>query len=356
MATVAQTIAAGSASTDGAGAPRAVATFLAAKSGALRAASALRPSILSPASPPETQFQRTLKSPIHCTGIGLHSGSKVLMTIAPAEVDTGIRFIRSEHGSVLGMIPASWEHVVDTRLCTVLGNSDGVTVGTVEHLMAALRGAGIDNATIHLDGPEVPIMDGSAAPFVFLVECAGVVEQSTPRRAIRILKTVRIHDGPRCAVLSPGHGGSFSFEIDFDSAAVSRQEAFVQLTGTSFKNDLCRARTFGFLHEVDHLRRLGLARGGSLDNAIVISDDKILNEGGLRYTDEFVRHKILDSVGDLFLAGAPILGHFHGCRSGHALNNQLLRTLFADSEAWCYSLMSDADLSEPGWSALAATA
>ena len=356
MATVAQTLVAGKASTDGAGAPRAVTALLTAKSSARRTSTGFRSAAFAPVAPAEVLYQCTLKSPIHCTGIGLHSGSKVSMTIAPAEPDTGIRFVRSERGSVLGNIPATWDHVVDTRLCTVLGNRDGVTVGTVEHLMAALRGAGIDNAVIHLDGQEVPIMDGSAAPFVFLVECAGIREQSTPRHAIRILKTVRVQDGSRCAVLSPGAGCSFSFEIDFDSAAVSRQEAFVQLTGTSFKNDVCRARTFGFLHEVDHLRRLGLARGGSLDNAIVISDDKVLNEGGLRYSDEFVRHKILDSVGDLFLAGNPILGHFHGCRSGHALNNQLLQTLFADSEAWCYSVMSGDDLTAQRWGVMAASA
>lgn len=298
---------------------------------------------------PEVLFQRTLKSAIHCTGIGLHSGSKVAMTIAPAAADAGIRFIRTDLPAKEAVIPATWDRVVDTRLCTVLGNAQKATVGTVEHLMAALRGLGVDNAVIELDGPEVPIMDGSAAPFVFLIECAGLVEQDEPRRAIRLLKPVRVGDAGRFAELVPGPGCTFGFEIDFDSAAVARQEGFLQLASTAFKNEVSRARTFGFLHEVDHLRKMGLARGGSLDNAIVISGDRILNDGGLRYDDEFVRHKILDSIGDLYLAGGPILGHFHGCRSGHHLNNQLLRQMFADRDAWCYTVMSDVDLMPVAW-------
>ncbi len=284
----------------------------------------------------ETKFQQTLKSPINCTGIGLHSGSKVSMSLKPADVNTGIVFVRTDQPADRAEIRADWDRVTDTKLCTVVSNDAGVSIGTVEHLMAALRGCGIDNAVIELNGPEVPIMDGSSAPFVFLIECAGIREQEKPRRLIRILKQVTVGDATRFATLSPSPVMSFSFEIDFASAAVARQESYIKLGNGAFKGELARARTFGFLHEVDQLRKLGLARGGSLDNAIVINGDKVLNEGGLRFSDEFVRHKILDSIGDLYLAGAPILGHFHGCRSGHALNNQLLRAMFADKTAWCY--------------------
>jgi UDP-3-O-[3-hydroxymyristoyl] N-acetylglucosamine deacetylase len=284
----------------------------------------------------ETKFQQTLKNPINCTGIGLHSGSKVSMYLKPADVNTGIVFVRTDQPADRSEIRANWDRVSDTKLCTVISNDAGVSIGTVEHLMAALRGCGIDNAVIELNGPEVPIMDGSSAPFVFLIECAGIKQQEKPRRLIKILKQVTVGDDTRFATLAPSPVTGFSFEIDFPSAAVSRQESYIRLGNGTFKADLARARTFGFLHEVDQMRKLGLARGGSLDNAIVINGDKVLNEGGLRFSDEFVRHKILDSIGDLYLAGAQIVGHFHGCRSGHALNNQLLRALFADETAWCY--------------------
>ncbi|CAK0770023.1 UDP-3-O-acyl-N-acetylglucosamine deacetylase [Azospirillaceae bacterium] len=292
---------------------------------------------------PEIVLQRTLKSSIHCTGVGLHSGSRVALTIAPAEINTGVRFIRTDLRGAGAVIPALWNNVIDTRLCTVIGNRSGISIGTIEHLLAALRGCNIDNAVIRIDGAEVPIMDGSAAPFVFLVECAGVIEQNAARRAIRVLKPVRVGSSKRGAMLAPQKGSSFSFEIDFDSAAVSCKEGFFSLEPEAFKCDISRARTFGFLHEVDQLRQAGLARGGSLANAVVISGDKVLNEGGLRYHDEFVRHKILDSIGDLYLAGAPIIGHFQGWRSGHALNSQLLHTLFADRENWDWTLMTSED-------------
>jgi UDP-3-O-[3-hydroxymyristoyl] N-acetylglucosamine deacetylase len=297
----------------------------------------------------EMSFQHTLKSPIHCTGIGLHSGNKVSMSLKPAEENSGITFIRTDLRGRRAVIPVRWDAVSDTRLCTVVSNADGVSVGTVEHLMAALRGCGIDNAVIELNAPEVPIMDGSAAPFVFLIECAGSLEQASPRRLIRVLKEIVVGDQTRFASLSPALSSSFSFEIDFASAAIARQESFLQLANGTFKSELARARTFGFLHEVHQMRQLGLARGGSLDNAIVIQGDKVLNEGGLRYSDEFVRHKILDSVGDLYLAGAPIIGHFHGCRSGHALNNQLLRAMFADESAWCYDDGQSGDVLPVSW-------
>ncbi|MFQ5765659.1 MAG: UDP-3-O-acyl-N-acetylglucosamine deacetylase, partial [Rhodospirillales bacterium] len=210
----------------------------------------------------------------------------------------------------------------------------GARIGTVEHLMAALLGCRIDNVIVDVEGPEIPIMDGSAAPFVFLVECAGTVEQQAPRRAIEILKPVTVGDDRRSATLAPGRAFSVSFEIDFDSPLVSTQRLSVDFANGAFRTEICRARTFGFEHEVAELRTLGYARGGSLDNAIVIGGDGILNEDGLRYRDEFVRHKILDSAGDLYLAGAPICGHFHGHRSGHTLNNKLLKAVFADATAW----------------------
>lgn len=284
----------------------------------------------------ENLFQHTLKRPVHCTGVGLHSGNDVSLTIAPAEAGTGIRFVRSDKQGAAAHIAALWDQVVDTRLCTVLGNGYGTTIGTVEHLMAALAGAGVDNAVITIDGPEVPIMDGSAAPFTTLLETAGLTMQSAPRRAIRILKPVEVTEGGKSASFAPAPETCYSFEIDFDNAVIARQNRSFTLAADAFRDDIAEARTFGFLHEVDYLRSVGLVRGGSLDNAVVISGDTVMNEGGLRFHDEFVRHKILDAVGDLYLAGAPIIGHFHGCRSGHALNNTLLRALMADRSAWCF--------------------
>lgn len=280
-------------------------------------------------------FQHTLKSAIDCTGVGLHSGRRVTMTLSPAAADTGIVFLRTDLPAERALIPARWDRVVDTRLCTVVANDKGGSVGTVEHLMAALRGCGVDNAVVELDGPEVPIMDGSSEPFIFLIECAGLVAQAAPRRHIRVLREVRVTDGAKMVSLAPSPVASFHVEIDFESAAIRRQEGVLRLTAPdSFKNEVCRARTFGFLHEVEAMRKAGLARGGSLENAVVINGDRVMNEGGLRYADEFVRHKILDAVGDLYMAGAPIVGHFHGIRPGHAMNNLLLRALFADSTAW----------------------
>lgn len=283
--------------------------------------------------------QHTLGAPIDCTGIGLHSGQRVTMTLAPAAPDTGIVFLRTDLPADRALIPARWDAVVDTRLCTVVANERGGSVGTVEHLMAALRGCGVDNAVIELNGPEVPIMDGSSEPFLFLIECAGLAAQAAPRRHIRVLKEVRVEDGPKMVSLSPSPVSSFQVEIDFETAAIRRQVGSLRLlpsdgVGGSFKTEVSRARTFGFLHEVEAMRKAGLARGGSLENAVVINGDRVMNEGGLRYADEFVRHKILDAVGDLYMAGAPILGHFHGVRPGHAMNNLLLRALFADATAW----------------------
>jgi len=269
----------------------------------------------------------------------LHGGETVTLTLKPAATNTGIVFHRMDIGGFHASVPARWDNVVDTRMCSVLGNEHGVTVGTVEHVMAALAGCGIDNVEIEVDGSEVPIMDGSSEPFVFLIECAGVVEQAAPRRVIRIQKEVRVTVADSEASLKPGDHLDLRFEIDFESQAVARQELSLGLMNGSFCKELASARTFGFLHEVEQLRAAGLAKGGSLNNAVVVSGDEILNEDGLRFEDEFVRHKMLDAVGDLYLAGAPIIGCFTGARSGHAANNALLRALFADREAWSYDVM-----------------
>jgi UDP-3-O-[3-hydroxymyristoyl] N-acetylglucosamine deacetylase len=279
-------------------------------------------------------FQHTLKDVIDCTGVGLHSGARVTMTLRPAEPDRGIVFRRTDLAGGGVEIPARWDAVVDTRLNSTLGDGNGVTVGTVEHVMAALYGAGIDNAVVELNGPEVPIMDGSAAPFVFLVDCAGVVEQSAPRRVIEILRPVSVGDRERSAMLSPGNSFSVSFEIDFKGTLIEQQQFFGDFSNGAFGREIARARTFGFEEDVAELRAAGLARGGSLENAIVVSGNRILNDDGLRFEDEFVRHKVLDSIGDLYLAGGRIVGHFHGFRSGHGLNHELLRALFADEDAW----------------------
>jgi len=278
--------------------------------------------------------QKTLKNSIGCSGIGLHSGARVTMNILPAEPDTGIRFKRTDISGRQAVIPAHWGKVVDSRLCSTIANEDGVTIATIEHLMAAFAGLGIDNALVEINGPEVPIMDGSAAPFAFLIECAGVREQDAPRKAIRVLKPIEVREENRFATLTPSDIFSVSFDIEFSSAAVARQSHSVDMVAGTFKKEVARARTFGFEHEVAALRAAGLLAGGSLDNAVVVSGDRVLNDSGLRYADEFVRHKILDSVGDLYLAGMPILGQFHGSRSGHATNHRLLEALFADETAF----------------------
>ncbi len=261
------------------------------------------------------------------------------MTLLPAPLDTGIVFRRTDAGAE---IQASWVNTIAAPLCTMLSNGEGITIGTVEHLMAALAGAEIDNAIVELDGSEVPIMDGSAAPFLFLIECAGIVEQDAARRAIKVLKPVSVIEAGATAALLPDHGFSMSFEIDFANPLISRQDARVVFEAGTFKSEISRARTFGLLDEVDRLRAAGLGRGGSLDNVVVVSGDHVLNADGLRYDDEFVRHKLLDALGDLYLAGGPIVGQFRGVRSGHGHTRQLLAALFADAEAWCYTTLGRA--------------
>jgi UDP-3-O-[3-hydroxymyristoyl] N-acetylglucosamine deacetylase len=284
-----------------------------------------------------TASQQTLKAQIGCRGIGLHSGRKVALTFLPAPPDTGIVFRRIDAGAE---IRASWTNTIESPRCTTLSNGEGITIGTIEHLMAALAGAEIDNAIIELDGPEVPIMDGSAAPFLFLIECAGIVGQDAPRRAIKVLKPVSVVEDRATAALLPDHGFSMSFEIDFDNPLIRRQDVCVVFDATTFKSELSGARTFGLVDEVAQLRAAGLGRGGSLDNVVMISGDHVLNTGGLRYADEFVRHKLVDAFGDLYLAGGPIIGRFCGVRSGHTQTRHVLAALFADPEAWCHTSLS----------------
>jgi UDP-3-O-[3-hydroxymyristoyl] N-acetylglucosamine deacetylase len=285
--------------------------------------------------------QKTLKSSIHCSGVGLHSGDKISMSLHPADVDTGIVFHRADIRGKKAEIAAHFQNVCDTRLCTSLANDAGVGVATVEHLMAAFAGCEIDNVEIEISGPEVPIMDGSAEPFVFLVECAGIEEQKAPRRAIRVLKPIIANIGNAVAKLAPADDFSVKLAIDYDNPAIGEQVFDLGVDSKVFKSEISRARTFGFLEDVEALRRAGLALGGSLENAIVVSGDRILNDGGLRYHDEFVRHKVLDCIGDLYLAGGPIIGCFTGRRIGHAVNNRLLRAVFTDRDAWTYTAVED---------------
>ncbi len=282
--------------------------------------------------------QRTLKSSIGCVGVGLHSGAKLSLTLSPAAPDSGVVFHRSDCDV---FIPARYDHVVDTRLCTVIASAErpDIRVGTIEHLMAALAGAGVGNAVVQVDGPEIPILDGSAANFAFLIECAGIAEQAEAAPVIEILRPVRVSHSGSSAELRPAMseaetpGLNIDFSIAFDATAIGRQSLRFRLTPTSFR-ELARARTFTLASEVAQLRAAGLARGGSLDNAVVVDGATVLNPGGLRMRDEFVRHKMLDAIGDLALAGALLHGRFIGDRSGHALNNRLLRALFADRANW----------------------
>ena len=278
--------------------------------------------------------QRTLKTVIGATGVGLHTGEKVLLTLRPAPVGTGIIFRRVDLDPVID-IPASLENVCDTRLSTTL-EYQGTRVSTVEHLMAAFAGLHIDNAIVELDSTEVPIMDGSAAVFVFLIQSAGIEMQSEAKRFIRIKDRIEVREGDKWARFEPYDGFRLSFSIDFDHPTMksSAQHATVDLSKASFTKEVSRARTFGFLQDVEALREAGLARGGSLDNAIVLDDDRVINDDGLRYGDEFVKHKILDAIGDLYLLGHPLIGTFSAHKSGHGLNNGLFRELVDQTSCW----------------------
>ncbi len=278
--------------------------------------------------------QRTLKNVIRATGVGLHTGEKVYLTLRPAAADTGIIFRRVDLDEPVE-IPAIPENVGDTTLSTTL-IKDGVRISTVEHLLSAMAGLGIDNAYVDLNAAEVPIMDGSAGPFVFLIQSAGIEEQNAPKRFIRIKKPVKVEDGDKWVRFEPFDGFKVAFTIDFDHPAFKEgsQIAEVDFSTTSFVREVSRARTFGFMNQIEQLRANNLALGGSLDNAVVVDDYRVLNEDGLRYVDEFVKHKILDSIGDLYLLGHSLIGAFSGHKSGHALNNELLRTLLAQEDAW----------------------
>ncbi|MCQ4162082.1 UDP-3-O-acyl-N-acetylglucosamine deacetylase [Roseomonas sp. GC11] len=279
--------------------------------------------------------RRTLKAAIGCVGVGLHSGHRASLTLRPAPAGHGIVFRRTD----LGLdIPARFDLVSDTRLCTALSlpGRPEARIGTIEHVMAALAACGLDDVLVEVDGPEVPIMDGSAAPFLFLIDCAGTTASLLPRRTIEVLKTVRVEDGAAWAELRPTATPGFeaALEIDFPSVAIGHQALTLRVTEASFRESLANARTFTLAEDVARLRAAGLAQGGSLDNAVVVDGPMVLNPGGLRHEDECVRHKLLDVVGDLALAGAPLSARFSGSRSGHALNNRLLRALFADATAW----------------------
>jgi UDP-3-O-[3-hydroxymyristoyl] N-acetylglucosamine deacetylase len=280
--------------------------------------------------------QRTLKHIIRATGVGLHTGEKVYMTLRPAAPNTGIVFCRIDLAQPVE-IKADPYHVGDTRLSSCL-EQDGVRVSTVEHLMSALAGLGIDNLYVDLSSGEVPIMDGSAGPFVFLLQSAGIEEQPAAKRFIRILQPVEVRSGDKSARFAPHHGFKIEFSIDFDHPVFenSAKSVCVDFATTSYVKEVSRARTFGFMHEVEWMRGQGLALGGSLDNAIVLDEYRVLNNDGLRYDDEFVKHKVLDAIGDLYLLGHPVIGMFAAHKSGHALNNELLRRLLELPEAWEY--------------------
>jgi len=278
--------------------------------------------------------QRTLKNVIRATGVGLHTGKKIFLTLRPAAADTGIIFRRVDLDQPVE-IPAREENVGETTLSTTLAKGD-VRISTVEHLLSAIAGLGIDNAYVDLSAPEVPIMDGSAGPFVFLIQSAGIEEQNAPKRFIRIKRTVLVEDGDKWARFDPFEGFKVSFAIDFNHPAFRgrTKEACIDFSTTSFVKEISRARTFGFMRDYERLREMNLVLGGSLNNAVVVDDYRILNEDGLRYEDEFVKHKVLDAIGDLYLLGHSLIGAFSGYKSGHALNNMLLRRLMAEEGAW----------------------
>ncbi len=278
--------------------------------------------------------QRTIKNVIRATGVGLHSGEKVFLTLRPAEPDTGIVFRRVDLEPAVEM-KATAELVTETTLCTGL-SCDGAKVQTVEHLLSALAGLGVDNCYIDLSAPEVPIMDGSAGPFIFLLQSAGLVEQNAPKKFIRILETIEVRDGDKRASFEPHQGFRLDFTVEFDHPAIpsNMSHSALEFSTEAYIKEVSRARTFGFMRDLEFMRERNLGLGGSMDNAIVLDEFRVLNEDGLRYGDEFVRHKILDAVGDLYLAGHPILGHYSGYKSGHALNNKLVRQLLLEQHKW----------------------
>lgn len=279
-------------------------------------------------------MQKTLKKSFEINDIGLHSGNLVRMVVRPAKADTGIVFKRTDVSDRDNVIPARWDHVVDTRLCTVIGNKAGVTVGTIEHLMSAFRGCGVDNAIVELDAPEIPVMDGSSVAFVEAIDAVGVCDLDAPRRFIKVLKEVSVEKDGKRVTLSPAETSTFSGQIVYDHPVIATQRQDVTLVNGNFRHEIAQARTFGLMRDVEAMRAAGLALGGSLENAIVLDDDKILNPEGLRFEDEFIRHKLLDAIGDLYLAGGAIIGAYNGDCAGHAMNNEILHALFADETNW----------------------
>ena len=289
-------------------------------------------------------FQHTLRGPIAFDGVGLHSGQTMNCVLRPAPAGAGVSFVRTDLAGD-NRIAASAEAVIRTQLGTVIGNGAGAEVSTIEHLMAAFAALGVDNVVVELDGPELPIMDGSAQPFVRLIDRVGLKRQAAPRRYIEIVEPIEVVDGDKRAALVPAERFEMAFEIAFTSAAIGGQRIDMVLDEAAFRGELAESRTFGFLHEVEALRKAGLARGGSMDNCLVIDGDELMNPDGLRISDEFVRHKALDALGDLYLLGAPVIGRFEGVLAGHTLNNALARALLARPEAWRVRLHTE-DLAE----------
>jgi UDP-3-O-[3-hydroxymyristoyl] N-acetylglucosamine deacetylase len=286
-------------------------------------------------------FQHTVKTPALFAGVGVHTGAYTQVAVRAAGCDEGIVFVRTDITDRDNRVPVSAEAVCKTQLGTVIGNAAGVTVATIEHLMAALVMSGVDNAVVELDGPEMPIMDGSSWPFLKILDRAGRRPQAAARRFIEIIDTVEVVDGDKRAALKPAMRFEVAFAIEFPTAVIGRQEVDQALDEQAFRRELADCRTFGFLHEVEALRAMGLARGGTLENCVVIEGDRILNPEGLRRPDEFVRHKALDAIGDLYVLGAPILGRFEGELAGHGINNQLVRALAARPDAWRIRTFAD---------------
>lgn len=295
-------------------------------------------------------YQHSIAQSFSMTGIGVHSGLPATMTVRPALPGTGIVFCRTDITDKNKHIPARWDLVTETRLCTVITNADGASVSTIEHVMAAVAATGLDNAYIDIDGAEIPIMDGSSLPFVKAIEAAGTQRQNKYRRVLQMRKTVSFREGDKEVIFSPSEGQFFGFEIDFDNKVIGRQKYLHPFRQETFKKDIAAARTFGFAHEAEALKKMGLARGGSLDNAIIIDGDRVLNPEGLRFKNEFVRHKVLDAIGDIYLAGGQFMGHYHGIKAGHAMNNKALRALFADPTAYAWvelNKMEETSISAP---------
>lgn len=278
--------------------------------------------------------QKTINSKVSCNGVGLHSGLNVSLTLLPAPCNSGIVFKRTDIEGEKGIVSANYKNVIETKLGTTIANKFGTKISTIEHFMAALWGCGIDNLFVEINAAELPIMDGSSEPFIFLIECAGINFQEEPRRIVEVMKKVKVEDKEKFVEVEPAKDFSIDLHIDFNHKEIRNQKFDYHSTFTSFKNDISRARTFGFKHEIEHLHKLGLAKGGSLDNAILLDENGIVNEGGLRYFDEFVRHKTLDFIGDIYLAGHYIIGHFKASKSGHEINNKMLHQLFGDESAW----------------------